>query len=310
MNIKIVSLGATLALISLTAHADLVIDGVKSNPVSVIATPAIDVKHNNDFSYGSSKISSQEMNLGFITESGNRPKKIATAGWAHNVPLSLALRQIIPLDFEIKSNGVGLEKSVSWSSGHSWVYVLNEFAPNSFVAHIDWNRKVVSLAPCNKSVCTPNTSFHTEVHSYTSQEKNTSFSINQDKVFTPAPHVIVKANQQSPLNKIWALDPKLSLRENVIKWGKEAGWRVVWDAADYPIIAPANFYGVFDSPTGPLAKLISAYDNSDQPLIASLTTMDKVVYVKNKFFDRTQVPLTTPGTMSPVLYDQSKNASH
>ena len=84
-------------------------------------------------------------------------------------------------------------------------------------------------------------------------------------VSTPAPLL----TPQPPVSsqKQWLIDPRLSLKQNVEAWARQAGWSaVVWEAADYEMVAPAVFTGDFASKDGPLAKLISAYSKSDQPL--------------------------------------------
>jgi len=119
----------------------------------------------------------------------------------------------------------------------------------------------------------------------------------------PKAVVVKQPVEQKPyvdqMRQMWQLDPSLTLRENVEAWTKKAGWnKVVWLAVDYPVIAPASFEGHFASQTGPLAQVISAYENSDQPLVARLSVKDKVVEIRNKNFLQTNVTSVTPDAMN------------
>ena len=109
----------------------------------------------------------------------------------------------------------------------------------------------------------------------------------------------------------WILNPAFTLKENVEIWAKKAGWTVVWDASDYPIIASTNFgTGSLEDPNGPLARLISAYERSEQPLVAELTTLDKVIYVKNKYYERNKVLGTSPKEIAPSMFNFDDGAAN
>lgn len=111
------------------------------------------------------------------------------------------------------------------------------------------------------------------------------------------------STQPNSMNQTWVLDPAFSLRENVEAWAKQAGWnKVIWSAADYPIMAPAQFTGHFASQTGPIAQVVAAYDSSEQPLQARLSVKDKVIEVRNKYYDRATVSPISPEQMSSDLF--------
>lgn len=259
-----------------------------------------------------------------VTESGSRPSHVASAGWAKDMPLSLAVRQVIPSDFSVNENGVPLSQLVSWSGDLSWPVVLDELSRHgNFISHIDWNKKEVSLAPAfvsRQSLSARPTQEPVEkpmVIADTSHKDNSpSISTgvySKDDVSTLSTRVIRSTDVVSTQTTVvsshnsWTLDPKMTLRQNIEKWAEKVGWHVVWEAADYPIIAPASFTGEFASPTGPLARLIAAYERSDQPLVAKLTTMDKVVYVRNKYYENTEVVPTSSLELSSELFQDIKN---
>jgi LysM repeat protein len=46
--------------------------------------------------------------------------------------------------------------------------------------------------------------------------------------------------------RVWTLDNRKTLKENLDAWASEAGWHLVWDlSVDYPVAAPASFGGDF-----------------------------------------------------------------
>ena len=330
---------------------------------------------------------------------------VPSGGWAKDMPLALAVRQVIPANFSLKENGIELAHTVSWSGDLPWPLALQEISRQGrFVSHINWDKKEVSLAPAfvaQKSVAVssprsyqprayiePNTvqvqqqqierpQYQTQyttiptnsvavkkvehqqiltqdvvpqestiqestiqestIQESTIQESTVQKTIVQEVVqqetqeksfdIQAGPHskdsasatstrivhvkndeVVTSENlaMSTSFNE-WVLDPGLTLRENVERWAKKVGWHVVWEGADYPIIAPASFSGDFASPTGPLARLISAYESSDQPLVANLTTMDKVVYVKNKFYENPEVDQTSDADIYSELFEDPKN---
>lgn len=287
MNKKIALLSMALIAATSSAHAELIIEKrpAAQSTVRVQQAPApqADVKAGTGMEWsrhdrGTAIGQSAPRGQGAVTESGRRPHQLETSGWAKDMPLPLALRQVVPLGFEVKENGVALSESqtVSWSGDRPWTETLNTVASSgNFVAHVDWDRKEVSLAP--------------------RLSPTSSFSVNSTQStpsFVPAQRPIAPAVQP------WSLDSNLTLKENVERWASRAGWKVVWEAADYPIAASAQFTGDFSSPEGPLATLIEAYEMSDQPLVAQLTTKDKVVYVRNKHFERAQVVPMAPTDFS------------
>jgi len=230
-----------------------------------------------------------------VSQSGRRPRSVGTAGWAKDLPLSLALRQVIPAEFSIKENGVSLNRNVSWGGDRPWDEVLSSLAnTGDFVAHIDWNSKEVSLAPRLGEAARPAPSSSVAVAAPSAPFRSTSMTISER---APQPTFVAAQRPIAPPAATWTLEPSMSLRENVEQWGKKAGWTIIWEGADYPIAAKASFSGDFASPEGPLARLIEAYERSDQPLIANLTTMDRVVYVRNKFHENTQVMQTSPSAI-------------
>lgn len=298
MNIKLISLSIGLILASTSAYAGLVIEdgSARQNTIQVQGASSA-AQSENGFEWRrpgaaptqSATINSHADSRTAVTQSGRRPRSVDSAGWAKDLPLALALRQVVPAEFSIKENGVSLNRNVSWGGDRPWDEVLGSLAnTGDFVAHIDWSTKEVSLAPRLGEAARP------VAKSAAPVSRSDSFLVSERAV---QPTFVAAQRPIAPPAPQWSLDPSLTLRENIEQWGKKAGWTIIWEAADYPIAAKANFAGDFASPEGPVAKLIEAYESSDQPLIAKLTTMDRVIYVRNKFHENTQVVQTSPNAI-------------
>ena len=200
-------------------------------------------------------------------------------GWAKDVPVEMALAQVVPQNWAIETRGVNLKKLVSWKGDRAWVEVLSDLTrEGQFNANVVWDRRTVVIFPVGAT-------------------DSSSSRVAAVRPVTPTPSLpVVQAVVPS---SVWKLDPRLTLKGNIEAWTKQAGWNtVIWEAVDYPIAAPAVFQGEFLSPEGPLARLVDAYRNSDQPLEVRLSTMDKVVHVTNKNY---QAPVVTPLSPSGLI---------
>ena len=214
-------------------------------------------------------------------------------GWANDIPLQMALSQVIPQDWSIQARGVDIGKPVSWRGNKPWIEILSDLTRTGrFNANVVWDRKLVVVFPVGAV-------------------DGTALA-----PIAPRPPVLVATSVQTvtPImvapvmmasSMTWKIDPALTLRGNIEAWTKQAGWNtVVWEAADYPMVAPAIFHGEFTSPEGPLAKLVDAYRDSDQPLEVNLSTMDKVVHVTNKNYQVPTVAPTTPQQIVPQVFSK------
>lgn len=229
--------------------------------------------------------STQDPGVGRVSELGRDQVSSAeltksVQGWADQVPLEMALAQVVPSDWSLQARGLDLKSNISWRGDRPWIEVLSDLTRHGkFNANVIWDRKVVVVFPVGAlegTAISPIASAPTPVAAQ------------------PVPVV------QAPVVQTWKIDPRLTLRGNIEAWVKQAGWNtLVWEAADYPIVAPAVLEGEFTSPTGPLAKLIDAYRDSDQPLEVKLSTMDKVVHVTNKNYEAATVDPMTPREATP-----------
>lgn len=230
--------------------------------------------------------STQAPGVGRVSELGRDQVSFAeltraVQGWADQIPLEMALAQVVPSDWSLQARGLDLNSNISWRGDRPWVEVLSDLTrQGKFNANVIWDRKVVVVFPVGAlegTAISPIASAPAQVAVQSS--------------------VVVQA---APTTQSWKIDPRLTLRGNIEAWVKQAGWNtLVWEAADYPIVAPAVLEGEFTSPTGPLAKLIDAYRDSDQPLEVKLSTMDRVVHVTNKNYEAATVEPMTPREVIP-----------
>lgn len=235
-----------------------------------------------------------------VIELGHRPVNISSPkGWADGVPVSVALHQVVPSDFAIHDERVAAGQTVSWSGGRPWNNVLETVARNGHLnITIRWDEKTVTVVPGSQAALVSVNPTQTTTQTTTTVMVTHQSPMSHPVYIQPAPVV-------API-QTWALDPSKSLRENVEAWVKKAGWnKLVWDGADYRVVAPATFTGQFDAPDGPLSRLIDGYADSDQPLLVKLTTMDRVVHVSNKGYQPVQVESVSAATLAPEVLTQS-----
>jgi hypothetical protein len=237
-----------------------------------------------------------------VVEVGTRPAFIrAPKGWADGVPLSVALRQVVPAEYSVVSDKVDTAKAVSWSGDRPWNDVLGALARNAHV-HIAilWDSKTVTVVPDTQPALVVLPAAKPVFVAIAPAHPVVVSTVPEEAVVTrPLPVAV-------PMVQTWRLDPNKTLRENVDAWVKQAGWnKLVWEGADYPIYGAATFVGAFDAPDGPLAKLIDGYAQSQQPLLVRLTTMDRVVHVYNKNYQPVEVESISAATLAPDILKDS-----
>lgn len=226
----------------------------------------------------------------YISHSGTQDHSLAKVAGGTDVLLSDALRKVIPSDFRLVDNQVHLRKLATWTGNRSWVDVLADLGrAANFVSHINWSTREVSLAPASVDLTSRDTSEYRPLPPQVAQVRESREIQVVDKTPAAQPAVVAPSAPVAPPIPTWTLDSKLTLRENVEEWSKKAGWTVVWDAVDYPVFATATFKGEFSDSNGPLAQLFNGYSASDQPLLVRLTSKDRVVYVRNRILERSEI---------------------
>lgn len=297
LSLAILAAAVAFGLASFPARADFIVDDKSDAPKPTTVKPVL-------LPAPVAVSSATPVNQGRLIQVGAPLPGPAIEGWGDDVPLSLVLEQVVPKGWEVETGNVDTSKRVSWKGGRSWHAIVGDLAYGyRFDARIDWVDQRVTLGSVN-------TAAPSLAGSAAPIRKEGSAPVAQAAV-TPAvrPADFVPAVKPiappAPVVQTWTLDPTKTLRENVEAWTKKAGWsHVVWEGADYPVVASATFTGSFDSPEGPLAELISAYDGSEQPLLARLLRRDKVVHVTNRNYVPAVVSPTSPAELSPRSFER------
>lgn len=220
----------------------------------------------------------------YVTHSGNPDySSMSHIRDGFDVPLDEAFKAIIPDNFRLIDNQVSMRKLASWKGHRPWASILTDLARSAdFYAHIDWNRREVSLAP-KTSQSTLHNSRQAMMHAHHVNH------VAQHQGYSVKPIVLPPSYpMQPPVPNVWTLNPAFTLKENISNWARLAGWTVVWDAVDYPVVATATFSGQFNDANGPLAQIFKGFEGSEQPLSVTLTQKDRVVYVKNAVYERVE----------------------
>ncbi len=195
-------------------------------------------------------VASITSNAGVVFVGNPQKEQPYVRGFAKDVSLLTALKQIVPMGWNAKKVGdLDMNALVSWrGQNRSWTDVLAQLAKeNQFVATLNWetNELMVEAA----------------------QVKKEYQSIQE--VATP---------------KEWVLRTDLTLKDNVAEWAKKAGWTLSWVAVDYPVTSTVVFPATeIDSESGPLRQIVEAYKNAEQPITVSFWT-NKVIRVENAAF--------------------------
>lgn len=219
-----------------------------------------------------------------LTQTGTPQIGAPVKGWAKDVPLSTALKQVVPNGWKARKSGaVDLNQSVSWQGGKDWVAVLGDLTSDyNFSANVNWNTREIFITPVGAASSVTSTTTTT-----TSVAPRPVFTgSSQTKFATPVSSSVSSGYSYS---QTWTLSKSMTLRENIESWAKQAGWTVSWGAPDYRIPADVTLTGAIDSPNGPIARVIAAYKDADQPLRASLSEGNKVIRIDTRDFQQETV---------------------
>lgn len=274
-----VAFAAVGLFVSATAHADLQIDEASSAPVMV--APAL---HQDTVV--------TPTRLGHLTQKGTPLASAPIKGWAHDVALVDALQQIVPDGWTARKVGaVDIHQSVSWKGGKSWTGVLDDLASTyGLDIVVNWNTHTVSVAKGTASA--PDLTSIKTLHGTTTVSTD---GIRMTTVTSTKPIGSVA------LAQTWVLSKRLSLRENIEAWAKTAGWTVSWGAVDYPIVADVTLSGPIDADNGPIATVMKAYEDADQPLVARVSEANHVIRVENRDYQQAPVTGTPINASFPTL---------
>ena len=184
-----------------------------------------------------------------LTQIGVPDEKILPVkGFAKEVPLLTALKQIVPAGWHAKKNGeLDVYALVSWrGDGSDWVRLLDKLArENNFSVVLDWRKRELTVGPGGWTA-------------------------------VPAPEMIkataapAKKAEAKAVPVAYILVPGKTLRENVEEWAQASGYKVIWSAADYPVTRQIEFKGDLVGEGGPLYQLVEAFRTAEEPIGVSV----------------------------------------
>lgn len=247
---------------------------------------------------------------GKVTEIGERPKSQANSkalqGFAEDLPLVTVLKQITPNGWIVKKsetphNLLAVEKLVSWEGGKQWYETLGDIAQKyNFDFIVDWQQNSITVSnsqviitakeppkiavfelagsqPSTKAVeVTPEAS-STESSKTDSATKTEVLTLGGSQASTEvhktevAPVVVAAPVAPPAPAPTWHMVKEKSLKQNVEAWATAAGYRLRWEAPNYPG-DDRTFVGAFDAKGGPIHQLSIDYgfdELTGEPVVES-----------------------------------------
>lgn len=279
----------TIGLLTATsANAELLIDDGSSPAPQSTSTISASKPSGGFFnsttppaaSVSASPVVSASYSSSHLTQTGTPVIGAPVKGWAKDVPLSTALKQVVPNGWKARKSGdVDLNQSVSWTGGKDWVSILSDLTSSyNFSANVNWNTREIYITPVSAS------SLGSPVRAAIAPQP--VFSGNTTKFASSS-----YSSVSSPVSysQTWILSKSKTLRQNIEDWATQAGWTVSWGAPDYRIVADVTLSGAIDASDGPIARVIAAYKDADQPLIAHLSSGNKVIRIESRNFQQETV---------------------
>jgi|GEM_PF-2722037 len=226
-----------------TVLSGLLIYSVNSSAelyVSPIVRGSVDYTTSGKIEDGSFSLTGKSVEYGDFMMKTKTNQHGKTLKYGKNVPLFIAVENIIP----DKSKWIihfdeGIDNSVvSWEGGNSWEGVL----------------KTIGL------------------------QNDLSLIINHEEMaIGVSPNVHLARHLAKKIPNVWYLKANLSLKQNLEKWSKKAGWTLSWDhnlKIDYPIINNTVLTGKFAGKGGVVDQVVSSFAGAEIPLSG-------VFYMKN-----------------------------
>lgn len=181
---------------------------------------------------------------------------VPVKGFGRNTTVHDSLRQLVPLDWKVFTEGdVDLTAVSSWKGDRSWFSILGTvFASTGIKGVLNWNTKELVL-----------------------------FQVQKKEV---APARAVPQHEATLTEVEWVIDPAKTLRENLDTWVKKEGWTLAWNATyaekivDYKMNSKIVLKGPLLGEKGALAKLIGSYSDAEYPLAVESHKTNRVIEVK------------------------------
>ncbi|NBO20338.1 MAG: hypothetical protein EBV03_14175, partial [Proteobacteria bacterium] len=173
------------------------------------------------------------------------PAEKPVEGFASNIPLAIALRQILPPDYSFSlAPDVDTATSVSWRGGMGWRAVLQAMLSN---AGLSFNEDGRAVRISRTSPFGVLSDVGSPVAAPLPAPVNVAQPVPQ---VLPAQTVIMEAPPVAPSGPIvdnWSAEAGQTLRKVLEVWCQKTGIQLVWQAEyDYPLQASYNTTSTFE----------------------------------------------------------------
>ena len=229
-------------------------------------------------------------------------------------------------------NRIDVNKLVSWTSGNAWNVTLESVMKQANTnAIIDWDKQEVTLIalPVNvtKTVTVTNVKENNKVSTVAASKGDdisvfelegtgvkTETIVSGESNYKNLPSVVIEneakaravtevakvaqdnnadlAAQQALANQSWDLNSEKTLKQNVVAWGKQAGYKVEWVGEDYNVDRAMTIFGEFDGEDGPIKQLSVDYgpDSRLQKPLSFVFYQNKVLVVEDMKYEQQGFP--------------------
>lgn len=182
------------------------------------------------------------------------------AGFGREVPLPIALKMLLPADWQLQLHEAAPGAALSWQSGQDWLEVLETLAPAQCI-QVNWPQRSIRVYAKERA----------------GTGRRTADAAGPDSPDT-GPDTGAPERQTQKTLRVWKLQNKHSLREILARWSEQANWQLVWDAHnDYRIEAHSSYVGDYRDA---VAQLLEDLAQSGLPLGAEFYTGNRVLRVR------------------------------
>lgn len=196
-----------------------------------------------------------------IIHIGTMPRDIPPSkGMGEDIPLSLAIQQIMPDGWSVyfDDDGQGQDIQTSWTGSDIWIKSLERvLARVDGTATVDWSRKVVTV-----KVTPP---------------------AKEDTVETPLAGED-KAAPAKVADRVWKVKyTDINIQGTLRRWAEESGegWQISWESPmEFPTVLEAEFHGTFR--------------NAVDGVVSALAASEAPVWVR--YYDNKVVRIIPAGT--------------
>ena len=231
-----------------------------------------EVAGNNSINESQKSMSEDPLTLDAVIMTN--PDWISEDHFGHRVPLEMTLKQLVPEGWTINIQESVKEQIVNWRGGKTWPEVVRSIKGEfaSISTHVNQDDMIVGVG------------------------SNPKLAEHMAKV----------------VPTVWFLDPKETVRKNVIRWAHNAGWEVDWLAdVNYKLETEAYIAGDFYGRDGAIHQLMKALSTKDKPLHAVFKVDDfgnRTVVIKNFKRKMNSIDQSEKQRLEPYRIDEARIA--